>query len=73
MNVKLESRSIAALVNELLTPEQLEMYQVYRQTLGNKPLLFGGGSPDTGGSEDLSGVEFINGTRPSNQIGRAHV
>ena len=64
--MKLESRSIAALVNELLTPEQLEMYQVYRQTLGNKPLLFGGGSPDTGGSEDLSGVEFINGTRPGN-------
>ena len=34
------------------------MYQVYRQTLGNKPLLFGGGSPDTGGSEDLSGVDL---------------
>ena len=26
---------------ELLTPEQMEMYQVYRQTMGNKPLLFG--------------------------------
>ena len=34
------------------------MYQVYRQTMGNKPLLFGGGSPDTGVSEDLTGVEF---------------
>ena len=42
------------------------MYQVYRQTMGNKPLLFGGGSPDTGVSEDLTGVEFINGTRPGN-------
>ena len=42
------------------------MYQVYRQTMGNKPLLFGGGSPDTSGSEDLSGVQFINGTRPGN-------
>ena len=41
------------------------MYQVYRQTMGNKPLLFGGGSPDTGVSEDLTGVEFINGTRPA--------
>ena len=34
--------------------------------MGNKPLLFGGGSPDTSGSEDLSGVQFINGTRPGN-------
>ena len=33
---------------------------------GRKPLLFGGGSPDTSGSEDLSGVQFINGTRPGN-------
>ena len=36
----------------------MEMYQVYRQTMGNKPLLFGGGSPDTSGSEDLSGVQL---------------
>ena len=42
------------------------MYQVYIATRGNKPLLFGGGSPDMGNSEDLSGVEFINGTRPGN-------
>ena len=34
--------------------------------MGNKPLLFGGGSPDTSSSEDLSGVQFINGTRPGN-------
>ena len=66
LNVKLTSKPISAVVSELLTAEQLEMYQVYRQTLGNKPLLFGGGSPDTSGSEDLSGVEFINGTRPGN-------
>ena len=46
--------------------ESQRQVQRYRQTLGNKPLLFGGGSPDTGGSEDLSGVEFINGTRPGN-------
>ena len=66
LNVKLESRSIAALAAELLTPEQLKMYQVYRQTLGNKPLLFGGGSPDMSNSEDLTGVQFVNGTRPGN-------
>ena len=66
LHVTLTSRSIASLAPELLTPEQMEMYQVYRQTMGNKPLLFGGGSPDTGVSEDLTGVEFINGTRPGN-------
>ena len=66
LHVTLTSRSITSLAPELLTPEQMEMYQVYRQTMGNKPLLFGGGSPDTGVSEDLTGVEFINGTRPGN-------
>ena len=66
LHVTLTSRSIASLAPEPLTPEQMEMYQVYRQTMGNKPLLFGGGSPDTGVSEDLTGVEFINGTRPGN-------
>ena len=67
LHVKLESRPISSLATELLTPEQLEMYQVYRQTLGNKPLIFGGGSPDTSNSEDLTGVVFVNGTRPGNQ------
>ena len=67
LHVKLESRSIGAAVADLLTSEQLEMYQVYRQTLGNKPLIFGGGSSDMGSSEDLTGVEFVNGTRPGNQ------
>ena len=66
LNVKLTSKPISSVVTELLTQDQLEMYQVYRSTLGNKPLIFGGGSPDTGVSEDLSGVDFINGTRPGN-------
>ena len=44
LNVKLTSKPISAVASELLTPEQMEMYQVYRQTMGNKPLLFGGGS-----------------------------
>ena len=64
--VKLESRPISSLATELLTPDQLEMYQVYRQTLGNKPLIFGGGSTNTSESESLDGVEFVNGTRPGN-------
>ena len=67
LNVKLTSKPISSVASELLTPEQLEMYQVYRQTLGNKPLIFGGGSPDMSNSEDLTGVVFINGTRPGNQ------
>ena len=66
LHVKLESRPISSLATELLTPDQLEMYQVYRQTLGNKPLIFGGGSTNTSDSESLEGVEFVNGTRPGN-------
>ena len=67
LNVTLTSKPISSVASELLTAEQLEMYQVYRQTLGNKPLIFGGGSADTSDSESLAGVEFVNGTRPGNQ------
>ena len=67
LNVTLTSKPISSVASELLTPEQLEMYQVYRQTLGNKPLIFGGGSADTSDSESLAGVEFVNGTRLGNQ------
>ncbi len=67
LNVALTSKPISSVALELLTPDQLEMYQVYRQTLGNKPLIFGGGSADTSDSESLAGVEFVNGTRPGNQ------
>ena len=67
LNVKLTNKPISELAEELLTPQQLEMYRVYLETSGNKPLIFGGGSPDGSPSEDLSGVEFVNGTRPGNQ------
>ena len=67
LNVRLDSKPISSVASELLPPEQLEMYQVYRQTLGNKPLIFGGGSPDMSNSEDLTGVVFVNGVRPGNQ------
>ena len=66
LNVKLESKPISSIAEELLTPEQLEMFRVYLETSGNKPLIFGGGSPDTSASEDLNGVQFVNGTRPGN-------
>ena len=67
LNVKLTNKPISELAEELLTPQQLEMFHVYLETSGNKPLIFGGGSPDGSPSEDLSGVEFVNGTRPGNQ------
>ena len=66
LNVKLTNRPINSFVSELLTAEELSMYRVYLETSGNKPLIFGGGSPDTSASEDLSGVQFVNGTRPGN-------
>ena len=66
LNVKLTNKPINSFVSELLTVEQLEMYRVYLETSGNKPLIFGGGSPDVSASEDLSGVQFVNGTRPGN-------
>ena len=66
LNVKLTNKPISEIAEELLTPQQLEMYRVYLETSGNKPLIFGGGSPDMGASEDLSGVQLTNGTRPGN-------
>ncbi len=66
LNVKLTNTPLSTIAENNLTPEQLEMYRVYLQTSGNKPLIFGGGSPDTSTSEDLSGVDFVNGTRPGN-------
>ena len=38
LNVKLSARSIVSVAPELLTPEQLEMFNVYLETSGNKPL-----------------------------------
>ena len=66
LNIKLENKLISELAPGLLTPEQLEMFRVYLETSGNKPLIFGGGSPDGNPSEDLSGVQLVNGTRPGN-------
>ena len=60
LNVKLTNKPINSFVSELLTVEQLEMYRVYLETSGNKPLIFGGGSPDVSASEDLSGVQFVD-------------
>ena len=66
LNVSLTNRDISSIAQEVLNAEQLEMFRVYLETSGNKPLLFGGGSADTSASEDLSGVQFVNGTRPGN-------
>lgn len=66
LHVELTNTPISTLAPELLNAEQLEMFHVYMETSGNKPLVFGGGSPDGSPSEDLSGVHFVNGTRPGN-------
>ena len=67
MTVTLKNHGLFHVAEETLTAEQLELYQAYRDTSGNMPLLFGGGSFDTSPATDLSGVEFVNGTRPGNQ------
>ena len=66
LNVSLTNTPISSFVPQLLNAEQLQMFGVYLETSGNKPLIFGGGSADTGVSEDLSGVRFVNGTRSGN-------
>ena len=66
LHVSLTNRDITTIAPEVLTAEKLQMFRVYLETSGNKPLLFGGGSADTSASEDLSGVQFVNGTRPGN-------
>ena len=64
--MKLTARSIVSVAPELLTPEQLEMFNIYLETSGNNPLVFGGGSYDISASEDISGVHFVDGARPGN-------
>lgn len=66
LNVTLKAKSIASFAPSLLTADQLELYKLYRQTSGNRPLIFGGGSFNGSPSEDISGVEFVDGTRPGN-------
>ena len=66
LHVKLKTMPLSDIAKEILNEEQLKMYRIYLETSGNKPLVFGGGSPDGSASEDLSGVHFVNGTRPGN-------
>ncbi len=67
LHVKLKRTPLSDIAKEILNEEQLKMYRVYLTSSGNKPLIFGGGSPEGSASEDLSGVHFVNGTRPGNQ------
>ena len=66
LNVKLTNTPFSSFLPDRLEEEQQKMYAVYLETSGNKPLVFGGGSPDTGPSTDLGGVHFVNGRRPGN-------
>lgn len=67
LNVTLENIGIDSIANSSLSSSELEMYNVYLETSGNKPLLFGGGSSDGTPSTDLSGVVFVDGVRTGNQ------
>ena len=64
LNVKLTNTPLSTIAENNLTPEQLEMYRVYLQTSGNKPLIFGGGSPDTSASEDFKWRGFCKRNAP---------
>lgn len=66
LNVKLTNTQLSSFLPYKLNEEQRQMYAVYLETSGNKPLIFGGGSPDTSPSTDLSGVHFVNGKRSGN-------
>ena len=66
LNVKLTNTPLSSFLPNKLNEEQRKMYAVYLETSGNKPLIFGGGSPDTSPSTDLSGVHFVNGKRSGN-------
>jgi len=67
MTVTLTNNWLSHIVTASLNAEQLNFFGLYRATLGNKPLLFGGGSNDSAPSVDLSGVVFVNGERKGNQ------
>lgn len=66
LNIKLDNFSISKAAENFLTDEQFEMYTVYLETKGNKPLIFGGGTSDLSPSTDLSGVIFESGSREGN-------
>lgn len=67
LNVTLINNGLVSVAQSALNTEQLEMFNIYQETKGNMPLLFGGGSIDINPSENLSGVHFVNGVRPGNQ------
>lgn len=58
VTVKLENKGLSHLA-ATLTDGQHNAFSIYRITLGNMPLLFGGGSDYGGESVDISAVEFV--------------
>ena len=65
LNVTLTNHQIDSFVSELLNAEQLEMYRVYLETSGNKPLIFGA-APRYFRVRGFKRRGFVNGTRPGN-------
>lgn len=46
LHVRLKTKPLSDIAREILNEEQLKMYLIYLETSGNKPLVFGGGSPN---------------------------
>lgn len=67
LEVTLKNRGVDAVARELLSQKQLEMYEIYLETEGNKYLVFGGGSTNDAPSTDLNGVVFEDGKRLGNE------
>ena len=67
LNVKLTNTPLSTIAENNLTPEQLEMYRVYfTEQAGTSPLSLAAALPTLPRPRDLSGVDFVNGTRPGN-------
>lgn len=66
LEVTLENNGIDNVVANFLNTQQLEMYQIYLETEGNKSLVFGGGTTNDTPSTDLNGVVFVDGERLGN-------
>ncbi len=67
LNVTLVNHGLDTVASNLLTAEELVQYEIYIETQGNNPYVFGGGTSNTAPSTDISNVDFVDGTRTGNQ------
>ena len=72
LNVTLTSKPISSVASGAANPgTSWKCTRCTGRRWGNKPLIFGG-SANTSDSESLTGVEFVNGTRPWQSGGGGH-